>query len=203
MDALWEEEDKDKDGYIAWEEFTGPKGAEEPPKIREEKLKQQQQQQQQQQQELQAERVYSELVKSIDTDQDGKISKSEMADKFIKMGQSPMTEIFWKQSDPDGDGFVTYDEFIADMKEMQRQQQQQQQQQQGQQQQTDMTAVVQSIDTDKDGRISKAELAETFIKLGQEMTEEFWLESDLDGDGYITYEEFIGSEKKGRAGDEL
>lgn len=201
MDALWEEEDKDKDGYIAWEEFTGPKGGEEPPKMREEKQRQQQQQQQKQQ-ELQAERVYSELVKSIDTDQDGKISKSELADKFIKMGQPPMTDMFWKQSDPDGDGYITYDEFIADMKEMQRQQQQQQQQG-SQQQQTDMTAVVQSIDTDKDGRISKAELAETFIKLGQEMTEEFWLESDPDGDGYITYEEFIGSDNKGRSGDEL
>ena len=23
---LWESEDKDKDGYVSWEEFTGPKG---------------------------------------------------------------------------------------------------------------------------------------------------------------------------------
>jgi len=72
-----------------------------------------------------------------------------------------------------------------------------------QQQQTDTTAVVQSIDMDKDGRISKAELAETFIKLGREMTEEFWLESDPDGDGYVTYQEFLGSDNKGRSGDEL
>ena len=24
-DGLWESEDKDKDGYISWDEFTGPK----------------------------------------------------------------------------------------------------------------------------------------------------------------------------------
>lgn len=29
-DALWEHEDKDKDGKISWDEFSGPKGTEPP-----------------------------------------------------------------------------------------------------------------------------------------------------------------------------
>ncbi|CAJ1939057.1 unnamed protein product [Cylindrotheca closterium] len=29
-DGLWEDEDKDKDGFVSWEEFTGPKGASPP-----------------------------------------------------------------------------------------------------------------------------------------------------------------------------
>ena len=29
-DGLWAEEDKDKDGFISWDEFGGPKGAEAP-----------------------------------------------------------------------------------------------------------------------------------------------------------------------------
>ncbi len=34
-DELWEAEDKDKDGKISWEEFSGPKGTE-PPSAKEE-----------------------------------------------------------------------------------------------------------------------------------------------------------------------
>ena len=26
-DGLWDNEDKDKDGVISWDEFTGPKGS--------------------------------------------------------------------------------------------------------------------------------------------------------------------------------
>ena len=29
-DELWDREDKDKDGFISWEEFSGPKGAANP-----------------------------------------------------------------------------------------------------------------------------------------------------------------------------
>lgn len=29
-EGLWDEEDKDKDGFVSWEEFGGPKGEEEP-----------------------------------------------------------------------------------------------------------------------------------------------------------------------------
>jgi len=36
--------------------------------------------------------------------------------------------------------------------------------------------------------------------MGQEMPEEFWAESDPDGDGFVTYEEFIGSDDNKKAG---
>ncbi len=56
-----------------------------------------------------------------------------------------------------------------------------------------IATLLQSIDTDNDGKISKIELAAIFRSLGQEMMEEFWRESDPDGDGYVSYEEFVGS----------
>ena len=56
-----------------------------------------------------------------------------------------------------------------------------------------------NLDVDKDGKLNKEELANTFKLLGQEMPEEFWLESDADGDGYVTFEDFIGSDDKKKA----
>ena len=115
LDALFKDEDKDGDGFISWEEFTGPKGGEPPPKKpTKEELEQQRkmmQEQKMQEQQQKANEVLA-LLNSIDTDEDGKISKAELADMFSKLGQ-PMTEEFWEESDPDGDGFVTFEEFVG------------------------------------------------------------------------------------------
>lgn len=120
LDSLFKDEDKDGDGYISWEEFTGPKGGEPPPKKpTKEELEQQRkmmQEQKMQEQQQKANEVIA-LLNSIDTDKDGKISKAELADMFLKLGQ-PMTEEFWEESDSDGDGFVTFEEFVgSDKKE--------------------------------------------------------------------------------------
>lgn len=107
LDSLWKDEDKDNDGYISWEEFTGPKGGEGPPQKQEQqKRKTKQSQQQQQQNEI------VQLIQSLDADGDGKISKDELASIFRANGQE-MTEDFWLESDPDGDGFVTFEEFLG------------------------------------------------------------------------------------------
>ena len=108
-DKLWEDEDDDGDGYISWDEFKGPKGGEGPPPKKmpnphHNAKKQQHHHDQQQQQET--------IETLIDTDKDGKISKAELAYAFKGMG-GEMTEEFWEEADPDGDGFVTYEEFTG------------------------------------------------------------------------------------------
>ena len=49
------------------------------------------------------------------------------------------------------------------------------------------------MDIDGDGKISKEELAATFQVLGEEMTDEFWTESDTNGDGFVSIQEFDGN----------
>ena len=56
----------------------------------------------------------------------------------------------------------------------------------------ELRSVFQNIDTDKDGKLSKEELGNMFLALGQPMPPGFWEESDPDGDGYILFEEFVG-----------
>jgi FK506-binding protein 14 len=106
LDKLWEDEDKDADGYISWDEFKGPKGGEGPPPKMPKKHTMEQQHEQPQQENIET------LVRQIDTDKDGKISKAELSNIFKEMG-GELTESFWEESDPDGDGFITYAEFIG------------------------------------------------------------------------------------------
>ena len=117
LDSLWEAEDKDNNGYISWEEFTGPKGSEGPPKQqpqRQNKPKQQQQKQQRAKEQQQADKIneIATLFQNLDVDKDGKLNKEELANTFKLLGQE-MPEEFWLESDPDLDGFVTFEEFIG------------------------------------------------------------------------------------------
>ena len=124
INALFEAEDSNNDGYVSWEEFTGPKGDGPPDivlqqqrqKIQEEQAAQAraQQQQQQQQQEAQgAQQQVVEIFQQMDADGDSKISKEELAAAFAAMG-SEMTEEFWEESDKDRSGFVEFQEFVGD-----------------------------------------------------------------------------------------
>jgi Ca2+-binding EF-hand superfamily protein len=130
LEGLWKEEDKDHDGFISWEEFTGPKGGEGPPSDAAKKQgrqkaraatdtmtkpKKQEQTKVNNQQTQTAKRRddMGTLLRSIDTDNDGKISKIELANTFRSLGQE-MTEEFWRESDPDGDGYVSFEEFVGD-----------------------------------------------------------------------------------------
>ena len=166
-------------------QFSGPKGSEGPPqKNKQPPRKSSPQQQQQAAQALT-------LFQNIDKDEDDKVSKAEMANMFEASGKE-MSEDFWKTLDPDGNGSVTLEEwlYIHQMEQQQEQQGQQQQQQQQQQQsgQADVGSLFSQIDVDKDGKINKEELGNMFKSMGQEMTEEFWRESDPDNDGYILYD---------------
>jgi len=59
------------------------------------------------------------------------------------------------------------------------------------------------MDTDKDGKLSKVELAVFFKAIGEDMTEDFWAQSDPDGDGYVLFEEFVGANDQTGNGEEL
>ena len=98
LDALFEAEDADDDGYVSWEEFTGPKGAEGPPK---KKTKKQDPFDQ-----------IAALFQQMDANGDGKISKDELMSVFEAMGEE-MTDEFWAESDTNGDGFVSIQEFVG------------------------------------------------------------------------------------------
>ena len=195
LNSLWSDEDKNDDGYISWEEFTGPKGSEGPPKNPKPQQKKQAAKQQQREQSAQADDIAT-LFQNIDVDNDGKISRAELENAFKAAGQE-MTEELWEDFDPDGDGYVLFEEFVG----KQAAKQQQQRSQSGQA--NDIATLFQNIDVDNDGKISRAELEDTFKAAGQEMTEEFWEESDPDGDGYVLFEEFVGSGKRAGKGGEL
>lgn len=122
IDALFKAEDLDNDGYVSWEEFTGPKG-DGPPDIvlRQQRQKMQEEQatqarahqQPQQQQAQDAQQQVVEIFQQMDADGDSKISKEELAAAFAAMG-SEMTEEFWEESDKDRSGFVHFQEFVGD-----------------------------------------------------------------------------------------
>ena len=104
VDALFKAEDTDGDGYVSWKEFSGPKGSEGPPSTP-------QKQQRQQQQPDPLEQAVA-IFQQMDIDGDGKISKEELAATFEAMGE-PMTDEFWTESDTNGDGFVSIQEFVG------------------------------------------------------------------------------------------
>ena len=112
LDTLWNDEDTNGDGYISWEEFKGPKGSDPPPKIPPKQTKKEAKQQQHHQQSKQGSNNIASIAQRMDTDKDGLISKAELAAVFEEAG-SKMTEEFWAESDPDGDGFITFDEFLG------------------------------------------------------------------------------------------
>jgi Ca2+-binding EF-hand superfamily protein len=122
LDTLWNDEDTNGDGYISWEEFKGPKGSDPPPKIppkqTKKKAKQQQDHHQQSKQGSGANNIAN-IAQRMDTDKDGLISKAELSAVFEEAG-SKMTEEFWAESDPDGDGFITFDEFLGSSNENNR-----------------------------------------------------------------------------------
>ncbi|KAL7540961.1 hypothetical protein ACHAXR_010518 [Thalassiosira sp. AJA248-18] len=149
--------------------------------------------------------VPNDFVK-IDANKDWKISKDEAFSYFEGLGQTINLESLWKDEDKDGDGVISWDEFTGPKGSdgpPQKQKHHHQQQQQDTGQVNDVASLFQNIDVDKDGKISKTELGNMFKALGQDMTDEFWTESDPDGDGYVLFEEFIGSNTGAGKGEEL
>ena len=190
LDSLWSEEDDDGDGYISWEEFKGAKGSEEPPSVRQRELEKKRKEEMEKArkkrerntdwrerhaQEAEARRIL-EMYSKMDADGDGKLSRNELGAMFEEFGQQ-MSDAFWDESDTDGDGYVASDEFAwAEARKV--------------------LEMYSKMDEDGDGKLSRGELGAMFKEFGQEMPDSFWDESDPDGDGYVTFEEFVGDAGK-------
>jgi Ca2+-binding EF-hand superfamily protein len=145
----------------------------------------------------------------IDTNEDWEISIDEAREYFEGLGQVVDLDSLWNDEDADGDGYISWDEFKgskgSEGPPPKRKKTGPQQGEQRHQEQETVDTLIRRIDSDEDGRISKAELAYIFEEMGGELTEDFWDESDPDGDGFITFEEFAGSGKvsESERGEEL
>lgn len=154
--------------------------------------------------------VPNDFVK-IDVNKDWKISNDEAKEYFGKLSHPINLEALWSDEDKDGDGYISWEEFTgpkgnegpATKRPQKQERQQQQKVKQQSEQSNEMAAIFQTMDLDKDGKLSKPEMAAFFASLEQEMPEDFWTESDPDGDGFVLFEEFVGSDKKAEKGEEL
>ncbi|KAL7498704.1 hypothetical protein ACHAWT_008433 [Skeletonema menzelii] len=135
--------------------------------------------------------------KHIDTNKDWKISRSEAKSYFESKNQNIDIDALFKSEDSDGDGYVSWEEFTGPKGAEGPPSTQQTQQRQEPDPLEQAAIIFQQMDVDGDGKISKDELAAAFEALGEEMTSEFWAESDTNGDGFVSVQEFIGDQGHG------
>jgi len=113
VEGLWKKEDANGDGVISWEEFSGSKGRDGPPKPRGEipndKIPKAEMTEEQQKAEEEI-KSHIKVFYHMDENNDGKISKAELEKSLNSFGQE-LEESLWKHSDQDEDGFISVDEF--------------------------------------------------------------------------------------------
>jgi len=124
----------------------------------------------------------------FDTDSSGMISCSEMEAAIHQLGvQMSLEEIrqLVSESDVDGDGEVSFPEFVELMQKQQAQSTPEE----------EMRAAFSVFDRNNSGSISASELRDVMLSLGETLTDEelreLMTENDVDGDGEISYEEFV------------
>lgn len=124
----------------------------------------------------------------FDKNKDGRISYKELAEIISSLGDTVSeTEVreCILEVDLNGDGYVDFEEFVnmmtkkpVDELEMM----------------IELRKTFRLFDKNGDGQISVQELRESLSSLGEEITEEeakeMIQEADVDGDGYINFEEF-------------
>eukprot|EP00750_Incisomonas_marina_P013103 INCI17227.2.p1 GENE.INCI17227.2~~INCI17227.2.p1 ORF type:complete len:551 (-),score=115.47 INCI17227.2:1963-3615(-) len=96
-ETLWAAEDKDGDGRISWEEFSGPKGRHPDLGGREDRRAQAAQQ-----------GVNRNLYAEMDVDANGQVSREEF---FVLIPKSEEGEALFVSDDKDSDGVISWDEF--------------------------------------------------------------------------------------------
>eukprot|EP00750_Incisomonas_marina_P020401 INCI4008.2.p1 GENE.INCI4008.2~~INCI4008.2.p1 ORF type:complete len:433 (+),score=100.70 INCI4008.2:222-1520(+) len=170
---LFENDDKNGDGVVSFEEFGGPKGLEEeggaggPPEN---------------------------MFAVLDADQNGEISQAEFN---VDWHNAP--EGLWEQEDANGDGVISFHEFSGP-KGQGPPQGQGQGQGQGPPEGDEEEDVFSVLDQDQDGRISREEFVAGFDGAENE-PEGLWEQEDANKDGFISWSEFGGP--KGAAPKEL
>ncbi|XP_069134422.1 calmodulin-like [Argopecten irradians] len=126
----------------------------------------------------------------IDTDGDGRISKTEMVKAASLMGINPTDEdadTMLRMADGDGDGFINCKEYCAMMSQTYSSKDQEKQA---------LRKAFETLDRDGDGYLTTDELRAA-LQFNSDITDDeieiFFMEADTDGDGKIDYTEFIES----------
>lgn len=87
-EGLFENQDTDRNGYISWEEFKGPKGDYPPPST------------------LNAFEI-------VDTDKSGYLSREELEVFALRVHGRSVPDHIWQREDKDSDGKVSWEEFTG------------------------------------------------------------------------------------------
>jgi len=171
---LFENDDKDGDGFVSFDEFGGPKGqggrrSRPPPRAAGGEGGEG------------GEGAPQNMFALLDEDQDGRISLDEFNADWHNAPEG-----LWEQEDQNGDGFIAYEEFSGPK---------------GQGQggaggppeggeggEEDVFSV---LDQDQDGRISREEFVAGFDGPENE-PEGLWAQEDANDDGFVSYDEFGG-----------
>jgi calmodulin len=131
---------------------------------------------------------FREAFEIFDKDKDGYITIKELGEIMKNLGQTPTeTELqdMINEVDIDGNGNIDFKEFLGLMARKMRD--------------TDtdeeLIEAFKVFDRDCNGQITAQELKHVMTNLGEKIedaeVEEMIKEADLDGDGYINYEEFV------------
>jgi len=133
-------------------------------------------------------REYRDAFEMFDKDKDGSITAKELANVMKSLNQDPSEQELHDmiaEVDYDGNGRIDFEEFVTLMNRRSKE--------------TDTEEEVinafKVFDKDANGLISSTELRHIMTTLGDKLTEdeveEMIREADIDGDGYINYEEFV------------
>ena len=131
---------------------------------------------------------FKEAFQHFDKDGDGTITTRELGTMMRSLGQIPteaeLQDII-NEVDADGNGTMNFPEFLSlmirKMKDTDTEE--------------ELVEAFKVFDRDGNGLISAAELRHIMTNLGEKLTDgevdEMIREADVDGDGYIKYEEFV------------
>ncbi|KAK9950192.1 hypothetical protein M0R45_005693 [Rubus argutus] len=137
-----------------------------------------------------SEEELKEAFRVFDKDENGFISTAELRHVFSNLGEKFTDEEIDEmihEADQDGDGQVSYEEFVRltrpdKIKDTDDSEE-------------EFKEAFRVFDKDQNGFISAAELHQVMTDLGEKRTyeeiDEMMHEADLDGDGQISYEEFV------------
>lgn len=176
---LFENDDKDGDGFVSFDEFGGPKGLEGEGGGGEGEG---------------GDAAPENMFAILDIDSDNRISQDEFN---VEWHNAP--EGLWEQEDANDDGFISYDEFGGPKGEGGAPQGGAPPQQGGGEEEEDIFSV---LDQDQDGRISREEFVGGFDGAENE-PEGLWAQEDANNDGFISWEEFGGPKGSALARREL
>uniref|UniRef100_A0A0N5AHR7 Calmodulin n=1 Tax=Syphacia muris TaxID=451379 RepID=A0A0N5AHR7_9BILA len=124
----------------------------------------------------------------FDENHDGQITLKELESAMKRCGQHPSKielKRILNEADKDSNGVITYDEFIALMKNSEKRAKFTKEQ---------VREQFKFFDKDKDGFIEKSEMLQIVRELSldnmfpEKVIEDMFLEADVDGDGKISFE---------------